>query len=419
MTKTAGLAAAVLMAASIIAPAAASPPVHEITEDTTWTKDASPIQIGYVHVVDGVTLTIEPGVRVESAHGRLTVEGRLVAEGTEAEPIVFTADPVYGNWFGLGLSDQEDSPSVVRHAVVEKASRGITMAGAAVPVEDVTFTGNGTAVEIFNSPAGASFTRNRFYSNRVAFDARTAATISIRENDFWDNDVNLWFRAQRPFACNASPGVFEVHDNDILRGPDSEWYSFDVRTSAGSGGSGMVVDASDNWWGTTNRNDIQARLEKNFDCCPAPSRVPVRWREPATSPQTPTEPPGPAGSPSQEPALHGDPAYYIAVTNVGHRDCRDRPLRRIRGAAVEVLADAPEEIHVSLVRRVRSEICRSWDPATRRFDRERTCVRRKYFEVPVRDGKWTIPFGRPLRPGRYTVYVGSDPGTTIVSFRIL
>lgn len=420
MTR-AGVAVLIVTAglASPAPPVAASPPVQEITEDTTWTKADSPVEIEYVHVVDGVTLTIEPGVRVESAHGALTVDGTLRAEGTESEPIVFTAAPDYGLWLGLGLWEQADSPSVVRHAVIEKATWGIRMAGPAVSIEDTTFTGNETAVEIFNSPAPAAFTGNRFYSNDVAFRARTSATITIRENDFWDNEVNLWFLAQSPFACGASPGVFEVHDNDILRGPDSEWFSFDVHTSRGSGDSGMVVDASDNWWGTTDGGDIQARLTRNFDCCPAPSRAPVRWRPPASSPRTAAEPPGPTGTPPPEPKGHGDPAYYIAVTSPGHRDCRAKPVRRVRGVAQGVFADAPKVLEVSFVRRVRPDICRSWEPKTRRFDRERTCSRRRSFDVAVRDEKWAIPFGRALRPGRYTVFAGSDPGTTIVSFRVV
>jgi hypothetical protein len=64
---------------------------------------------GIVYVVDGATLTIEAGTRIEgekSSRGALVVTRgtKIVAEGTKDKPIVFTSDnatPAAGDWGGI------------------------------------------------------------------------------------------------------------------------------------------------------------------------------------------------------------------------------------------------------------------------------------------------------------------------------
>ena len=64
---------------------------------------------GIVYVVDGATLTIEAGTRIEgerSSRGALVVTRgtKIIAEGTKEKPIVFTSDaatPTAGDWGGI------------------------------------------------------------------------------------------------------------------------------------------------------------------------------------------------------------------------------------------------------------------------------------------------------------------------------
>jgi len=58
-----------------------------------WTQDGSPYLIeGLTWISDGTTLTIKPGVRVEwQGSYTMHVQGQILAEGTEADSIIFTA----------------------------------------------------------------------------------------------------------------------------------------------------------------------------------------------------------------------------------------------------------------------------------------------------------------------------------------
>jgi hypothetical protein len=84
-----------------------------ITTNTTWTKNHVYLLTGYVFVNSGVTLTIEPGTVIrgdKASKATLIISqgGKLVANGTVSEPIVFTSNqPVgsraAGDWGGVIL----------------------------------------------------------------------------------------------------------------------------------------------------------------------------------------------------------------------------------------------------------------------------------------------------------------------------
>jgi hypothetical protein len=73
--------------------------VGQITSDVTWHSDSIYTLIGRVSVVDGVTLTIEPGCIVKGAPGSganasalvIARGGKIMAIGTPGAPIIFTS----------------------------------------------------------------------------------------------------------------------------------------------------------------------------------------------------------------------------------------------------------------------------------------------------------------------------------------
>ena len=401
-----------------LSPASAQSSFTFIEEDTTWTKAGSPYELESVFVAPGVTLTIEPGVRVEI--DELTVSGGLRADGTEPEPILFSA-PEGETWAGITFIDRDEQRPVssISNAVIERSRRGLRMGEDSFPVHDTLFSGNGSALRVNDPERNVTFTGNEFYSNGTAFSGKATGIVGLYKNDFWDNDVSLLFRAHSPYSCITDVGLFDVHYNDLLRGPDAEWYSFDVRTSPASEGR-VSVDASSNWWGSTVHDDITGRLEPHVNCCPTPPRERISWQDPAALPQTEKAPPGPAGTPEEEPNLHGDPPFIPEVRSPRHAECpRKGTVTRIRGLVHPAVGAMPRTIDISLLLRGRGQ-CRFWDPETRRFGPRTGCDDKKYFDVRVRDRRWRVDLARPLHRGRYSVFttIGTY-GIGNVDFRVI
>lgn len=84
-----------------------------ITQNTILKKENNNILKGMVYVTNGVTLTVEKGATVKGAYSGSDVAvliiargGKLIAEGTQEEPIVFTSSsptPQSGDWGGIVL----------------------------------------------------------------------------------------------------------------------------------------------------------------------------------------------------------------------------------------------------------------------------------------------------------------------------
>ncbi len=106
------------------------PPVPVVTNavggtiavDTTWYATNRFYTItSSVTVLSNVTLTIEPGVTVWARQGcRIAVYGRLLADGTGAEPITFTRFPADTTWERILLIKAADSR--FRNCVFEYAN---------------------------------------------------------------------------------------------------------------------------------------------------------------------------------------------------------------------------------------------------------------------------------------------------------
>ena len=393
-----------------------------IEQDTTWTLDGSPyVLIGPVVVVADVTLTIEPGVQVRGTVGSsLIVNGALNAVGAQEQRIIFTSDSGQQDWSGIHLTTSVESsrrPSALRFVMIERATRGIKwdLTHSTIEFSDNQLDGNGIALVFDNPIAGTVVQRSVFTNNRIAVMGMTRERVRIYENDFWNNEINLLPRPESPYDCGQDDGVWDIHSNDILRGPvNSEYLSNDVQTPSGSGVSEYTVLATDNWWGTTDELSIGARTRENLECCPTPVEKKIQWQPFSSAPHTAWEPLGEVPDPAPEPESHGDPGTITTIERPRHSRCIDREeLRRIRGDSAGVFEEV-ERVRLALMRH--TAWCRWWHPKEGRF-LQGDCSQPNWFR-PSRQKEgagglleWFYDLPKTLRPGRYVAMAtgGAEP----------
>ncbi len=128
-----------------------------INTDTTWTLENSPyIVTSSVLVIQGATLTIEPGVEMRFGAGVfLQVNGELIARGTDEATIVFTsnaAEPARGDWGNILFTD-----SSVETIYDEE---GNYLSGSILEYCTIEFSGagSGTTDSSVSSPPASSLT---------------------------------------------------------------------------------------------------------------------------------------------------------------------------------------------------------------------------------------------------------------------
>jgi hypothetical protein len=285
-------------------------------KDETWSGEI--FIPGAVWVPQGVTLTIEPGTVVKFRHSRdyknlihsglLVTGGTLRAIGTPEEPIWFTSDaeePINGDWEGIAIEDSEGE-NIIKYSIVECAfigirfwtssgtvansiirwinAEGIYMERARVVVENSTIYGtgfNGIATEQFcdvliknnkiidNNGSGIHGEATKaVIENNVVRNSRTGITfddyseVVLRNNLVEDihNDAlhfiinssgELYFNEIRGSGIGIS--VFEskliANNNDIYNNTRNIEIS-----------SMQEVDLKENWWGTTDSDEIQGNI---------------------------------------------------------------------------------------------------------------------------------------------------------------
>ena len=223
------------------------------TGTTTWTKDNEYLLDGFVFVNDGDVLTIEAGTVIKGKAGQGTDAsalivargGKIMAQGTAAEPIIFTAeiddvaDPAdipaanaRGLWGGLivlgnaslnstpgetaiegiptnearglygaigGSTDDADNSGIIQYVSIR---HGGTDIGAGNEINGLTLGGVGTGTTIdhveviFNADDGVEFFGGTVNTKYLA--------TAFCGDDSYDYDEGFRGKGQFWFAVNAS-----------------------------------------------------------------------------------------------------------------------------------------------------------------------------------------------------------------------
>ncbi len=143
---------------------------EEITKDAVWAADEVQDVTEDLLVASGAVLTIEPGAEVRVGAGvSITVEGTLLARGTEESPISFLpagdgADPP--RWGTLVFTDgaidatfeeidEYASGSILEWCEFQGATRALRLTAASPYVHRCLFADNKTA-PAFTPPGGGA-----------------------------------------------------------------------------------------------------------------------------------------------------------------------------------------------------------------------------------------------------------------------
>ena len=99
------------LAAMIVSSYADTEVSGEISEDTIWDISGSPyIVTDDIFVNTGIQLKIDPGVHILFCEDKkLTVKGKIIAEGTSTSMIVFTSEDQEQQWGGIKLDHSSSS----------------------------------------------------------------------------------------------------------------------------------------------------------------------------------------------------------------------------------------------------------------------------------------------------------------------
>jgi len=400
---------------------------RELSGTETWTTAESPYTLTEDHwVPEASRLIIQSGVEVRFGPGvQLIVDGQLNVEGTSEAPVLFIGSD--GRWGGIVINGRGYYDfSTISGAVITGADTGLLLNGSATDVIDSTFDANVVGLRLRDPQADVTVLGSVFENNETAITGYTRNIVNLHGNDLWNNETTLLAKPAPMYDCGPDAGLWDVHENDILRGPaNGEFHSNDVRTPPGSASSDYRVVASYNWWGTADEEEVYGRMTTAMNCCPGPSLKEIVWRPVATSPQTAYQPTGDDPNPEPMGTLHGDPGVVTAVTSPEHGSCREpEAFRSLRGTAYPAMG-GPSKITVAL-RRGTSANCRWWSHERHRFV-PGGCDKQKWFRAKVDDSRspwqWRYRFPSPLPKGKYMAwsYGFAEPtqlGQNQVAFRL-
>jgi len=164
-----------------------------INEDTTWAAGKRIAIKRSLIVAEGVTLTIEPGVRVLfEPNTYLHVKGTIVAVGQHRKTIVFEAKSKKKGWRGIAIQNEADSPSKLTWCVVRFAKVGLCVLQGTVAVDSCEFRLNGTGMRLGepDAPPGQTdvtavnslFGANQEYGVHIIGQSPTLERCTIQQN---------------------------------------------------------------------------------------------------------------------------------------------------------------------------------------------------------------------------------------------
>lgn len=235
----------------------------KLSQDAVWTPGSGEPYVVTAHltVANGVTLTLKAGTVLKFESGvRLQVDGTLKVEGTEATPVTFTsnsASPAAGDWSGIRINGGA-TDVVIDHAVIEYAVNGILFnTNGTGAVRDSILRHNQVGA-YFNTVSTGTLTHNLIHDSTHGVLVRAQATPQITNgNEITANQHGIYALGDDDAANNPRPVVTgnSLHDNT----------GYHYRTDRFGAPATATLNATGNWWGTTDPIAIAAKIYDYHD----------------------------------------------------------------------------------------------------------------------------------------------------------
>jgi hypothetical protein len=278
-----------------------------MSANTTWTSSGSPYIVEETVIVEpNVALSIDPGVEVRFASGsELIIDGALIASGNSGNFITFTSNstsPQAGDWGAIRFMETSDDDScIINWAIIRYASTGVYAYGSSPEVKNskIEYNANfgiySTSVSIFIDDLGVPVIENCIVTDNggVPIDVDRQGGIYVK---FGGIDI------QNSLVANSlGHGILSVaSDADAVLAN-----GITIRNSTGTGVEGKItilnstitennlsgirstgsihfnsifgntpydlvcdndpLDASNNWWGSTNETVIEENIYDYYD----------------------------------------------------------------------------------------------------------------------------------------------------------
>jgi len=254
-----------------------------ITDDTTWTLANSPyIVTGDINIFPDVQLTVEAGTIVKLNYSiKMWIKGRLVAEGTSSNYISFISNS--DNYWDSIYFDEESS-GTIKYCKIEKADTGIYVNTAPVEISNNEIKDNITyGIFVYDVDEFLSISSNVIFGNSTGIlirfsgyweDIEVIVTNNIISNgnvgiEIYASNVDLEHNTilKNSYGVKIDKGLFDhlmrFNDNEVSSNEigiqicgeitylkhnnilDNNNYALE-NTCSGE------IDASNNWWGTTD-----------------------------------------------------------------------------------------------------------------------------------------------------------------------
>ncbi|MDX5473994.1 MAG: Ig-like domain-containing protein [Bacillaceae bacterium] len=209
-----------------------------LTEDTVWTKEGSPYELrGILTIPTGVTLTVEPGVRVVGYIGSwIRAEGKFIAIGTDEERISLDTAYVLSTNF-------PETYVHIEHADVRRGGNGgYLVSGANLYLKNNTFT-NGS-VNTLTPKNVEPVIMNNLFQEKATVDLTlgTVDTILV-DNTFLSSESTT--NSDIKISCKndcTGPNLVMSGNNFFRLGRAN----FNIQSD-----KVLQFDGTNNYWGTT------------------------------------------------------------------------------------------------------------------------------------------------------------------------